>query len=478
MKSRFKIALLICLAVATVAAACTLCACGGKTRRTENYTAYGISSAEVVQKTSKSYGFTLGSDIAPSESSRVYITRYDKIPEGAQPVAYTEKDGKYVFEAEVSSVRYYLWVTDGEKTAVLPMTNPQMAPSLTVTAAGNVLTYNFVKGTSWSSFCDPAGKAVYKSASPVYGADASAVARQVSINGVDSTTDISASADKPYYFVVLTAKNGAVTFVSAPVVACETAFSDLKVSLCNDGGKPVLAVSGTFKISGDAAAELYSADERLGRVTEVSGESVSGAAGEKFNATVDVSGIVSGTSGAGIWFDIKIAASSGAMYELSSDCADFSQQLLCGNVTFEFKEWNGALKLNYDYYDFAVNSVKIESGSGAPVLIVEGVILGDIREIKLHASADGKDLEWSDVSTASGKFRFEAPLAELPAEGTPWCWFHINVYSGNTTVPTQTDLNRGGNLKTGDRYEYDGTTYTVREYAGGGTQLVIQAEKK
>lgn len=472
-----------CLLVAVLALAVVLCisACN-KSHSRESYTAYEISKVNITQRGADTFHFLVSSDIAPG-SAKVYITRYDKLTGKEQAVAYENKDGKFSFETEVSYDSYFIKIVDGDNVATLPMTRPQMAPALSGNDSSKVLTYNFVNGTSWSSFCDPTGKSVYKSGSTEFDENAKLVAQNINIFGVDSTTDTAPSADMPYYYVVLSAKNGIVTYVSAPIMTVENAYRDLKAEMEQVDGSRMLKVSGNFVIDGDVALELYSADTKLGRVTEIIGDRVTGKAGEAFTVMLDMNRVVNGTTGAGIWYDIKLTSSSGSLYELSSSVADMGQTLKAQNVTFEFKEWNQILKLNYQFYDYDVTTVQIVQIDGVPTLVIEGVMDGSLRDIKLHGDAEvngqKQDMLWDNVSTEEGKFKFRLPLSELPDEGMPWTWFHIYGYKGNASVnSSKDDLNRGPLLTIGQTFEYNGVTYTVKAYQDTGSQLVIQADKK
>lgn len=446
------------------------------------YTSQGISHVDISQKASDKYEYVVTSDIAPSATSKVYVTRYDKVTSDMTPVEYTQQDGKYVFTTEVKYDSYFIHIVDGARSAVLPLTRPQMAPALSSTDEGSaVLTYNFVNGTSWSSFCDPTGKSVYKSSKTTFDDSATLVERNVNIFGVDSSTDITPSDDEPYYYVVLSAKNGIVTYVSAPIMTVERAYSDIAVSLKMVEGKPYLQVDGKYVIDGDVAIELYSADTKLGKVLEIIGDSKSGKAGESFSATLDISQVVSGTSGAGIWYDIKLRSSSGSLYEISDSTANMAQTLLYDNtVTFEFKEWYHILKLNYEYYDFSVLSVTVDT-TDVPTLVVTGIVSSDVIDIKLHSNVvandvDIQDFVWDNESKDAGQFEFRINLTQISTEGKPWAWFHLRVYK-STTSYNQSDLNRGDKLTIGQTFDYEGVRYTISAWNNVGAGLAIQAEK-
>ncbi len=448
------------------------------------YTAYEITKVDITQLAASTYDFIVISDIVPSNNTKVYVTRYDKIRESDKAIDYTIEDGKFHFTAEVKYSSYYIFIVDGDNSAYIPMTRPQMAPSITATDTSVVLTYNFVNGTSWSSFCDPTGKSVYKSSKSTFDDSASLVAKNVKIWQADSTTDIAPDKDMPYYYVVLSAKNGIVKYVSAPLTTVENAYSDIRVSLINDNNVPTLKVSGKFASDGDVAVELYSADTKLGKVLEIVGDKVSGQKGDSFEATLDVSKVMSGESGAGIWYDIKLASRSGSLFEVSESTADMSQTYKDKNVTYEFKSWNKILKLNYQFYNFDVEEVRVITEEGkAPYLYVKGTVAEEVKDVKLHCdyeetSGDKKSKLWDNLSQEEGHFEFKVELTELSYIGTPWSWFHIYTYEGNATIGNSNDLPRGDKLTIDQEFVYNGVTYTIRAYEGTGAQLAIQAEKK
>lgn len=480
MRNKVKIILVVLLALTVVA--CLVACTPSYEGRGEFYQAYEITSVNVEQKTTSTYNFTVKSDIALTSTAKVYITHYEAIPQNAEDISYTAENGAYVFTANVSYDRYFIHVVDGQKVAILSMNRPQMTPTLQTQTEGipaKVITYNFINGTSWSSFCDPTGKAVYRSSKPYFDDDATVVAKNVQLSGVDSTTDTQPEDDEPYYFVVLTAKNGIVTYVSAPIMDANKAFSDLSVSLRNEDGKPMLVATGRFIIAGDVALQVYSADSRLGKIYNVTGTSVSGQASEQFETKIDLSQIVT-NSGAGVWFDVKLRTGTGANFDLSDGAANMTETLKNGITTFEFKEYDHILKINYEFYDFDVTRVHIDTTDteNGPVLIVEGTMNSDVRDVKVHADAGSQSLRWNNVSNEEGKFRVEILLSGLPTEGTPWCWFHIEVYKGNGSVASSTvNLSRGTEIAFGATFTFNGVTYTVKAYNDSAVemQLVIQA---
>ncbi|MBO7151232.1 MAG: hypothetical protein J6V77_00180 [Clostridia bacterium] len=483
MKKSLSLIFILILSTLLVA---SLCACDstGLPLREEFYQAYNVTGVYVEQKTIDTFLYKVETDITPTTNTKVYITRYENLPENAEGIQYTNENGALVFTATVPYESYFIRVVDGDKTALMPMAKPMCAPTLTKVAGTkptNIITYNFVEGTSWSSFCDPTGKSVYRSASPQYDETAEVVARNVQIASVDSTTDSSPDASKPYYYVVLTAKNGVVTYVSAPIVDYDTAFSNVAVTVENVNGRAVLVVEGTFNISGGAAIDVYSADLKLGSVTEILGDFVYGNAGEEFRLTLDFTDIIK-ASGAGVWYDVKLATASGSRLEIPATTADTGSVIQIDRTTIEFKSWNNILKLTYGFYDVAVSSVTIDvtDDTKGPVLVVTGIVASDVREVKLHADAEygGKKHHyyWKNTSSTSGEFYFEVPLSELPSQDSPWSWFHIYVYKGNATVESEVvSLDRGGAISIGQEFVFGTRKYIIQAWNGDGSQLAIQA---
>lgn len=353
MKKNFKIILLLVLT--TLLVAC-LCACSQDDTmgfdRNEFYQAYNVTEVYVEQKETNVYLYKIKTDIEISANTKVYVTRYEKLPTNAEAITFTKEDGALVFTATVPYESYFIRVVDGDKNALMPMAKPMFAPKLEKVNGimpSNVVTFNFVEGTSWSSFCDPTGKAVYRSASRQFDAQAEVVAKNIQIAGVDSTTDASPDANKPYYFVVLTAKNGVVTYVSTPLMDYDSAFKDVSATLEKVNDKATLVITGKFKVVGDVAIEVYSEDEKLGSVTEVVGEFVSGSAGESFRATLDLTSIINNVSGKGIWYDIKLATKAGLLFDIPSNVANTSDSILVDGTTVKFETWNNLLKVSYTF---------------------------------------------------------------------------------------------------------------------------------
>lgn len=114
---------------------------------------------------------------------------------------------------------YYLWIVSGDKEAKTSISIPSMFPTIAMNEDGSAtFDFKYTYDTAWGSFCDPTGKAVYKSTKPVF--DSSAVLIQEGIEITTETCVVPAEMVDPngYYFSVSTAKDGEVKSISRPVI--------------------------------------------------------------------------------------------------------------------------------------------------------------------------------------------------------------------------------------------------------------------
>ncbi len=189
----------------------------------ESYSTYKFSSVKMQQVSDTRYQFDFVVDCG-NDDVKVYLTERSHIT--ASDVAKVtnkevfEGNARFCFETDLSLGReYYLWVVGVNKEIRLPLCVPNINPCLKVYNHGGAdLYFQFASKTSHIDFCDRRGKSIYASDSAIFDASATPVAERL----VESANGYRMSAyqfDKDkYYFVVLTAKNGLLTFISLPVV--------------------------------------------------------------------------------------------------------------------------------------------------------------------------------------------------------------------------------------------------------------------
>ncbi len=257
--------IILCGALAVAAVALTASGCAKKRSGEADFMAYTLSDVIMTQKGVNTYDFEFTADCSPQEQVSVYLTQNDRITGKDEPIAANRvgqgQSSRFSFSADLNlSEEYYLWVKGGEKQVMLPLTAPSMFPYVSPRTTGDggaIFSFNYTYGVSWSSFCDPEGKAVYSSSRAVF--DDTAVPVAKGINITENECLISASdygADK-YYYSVTTAKNGLLTIISSPVSDTSqltAQFTSLSAGL--DGDK--LNVSVGLDEEGDIAASSAS----------------------------------------------------------------------------------------------------------------------------------------------------------------------------------------------------------------------------
>ena len=213
---------------------------------------------------------------------KVYITEGYRLSESAKPLEVDKSvDGKKVrfsFTREFNlGEDYYLWLVYGEKEARTSVTIPSHFPTISVEEDGSaIFNFNYTYGTPWGSFCDPNGKAVYMSNSPVFDSSAVLIEEGIEITVENALIPANMVDVNSYYFAVSTAKDGTVKSISSPVCIYDEIISQVKgisANLTNDLNLKVeLSIPESAEISSlvsdclglmvktDVADEIYLAD--------------------------------------------------------------------------------------------------------------------------------------------------------------------------------------------------------------------------
>lgn len=449
-KNLFLLATLCVLAFTVLFAGC------GKRESGERFYAYVIQGVEIRQQTNKEYAFyvTLPEDTA---APVFYFTRYDRLKESDTPLQASYADGKYTFSVTALPGDYFLYAKDGSKTAMLPLTIPKMNPSVSAVGAINTVSYELDGSTSWSSFIDPEGKSIYRSASPQFGDSAKPVSENNSI--LDATTsDVRPSEEEPYYYVVFSGKNGLVRFVSYALIDATKLFDGLSASLtAGADGAPLLRVTGRQTMSDDFDAysltvasgdETYSAkntDSRLSRFT--------------FSLPLGA------MKKPDIWYDIHLTENAtGKRWSLPASVGT-DDTVTSQKKQYSFHEWQGQLKVAFapvsTLYD--VTSVTLTEGEdGRPLVVVAGDLsegtAQDAVKLAVRYDSGGKhDLAIVENSSGEqGKFLFTFDASAMTIAGN---WHDIDIVAGGKNYTIDASL---ADLTA--RVEYAGKTYGFEVY--------------
>ena len=158
------------------------------------------------------------------ENVIIYLTEGFRLSESIKPkqVTKTSQGTKthFSFTDKFNLAEdYYLWVVNGNKQAKTSITPPSMFPSIRMNDDGSAtFEFKYTYDTAWGSFCDPTGKAVYKSDKPVFDSSAILIEEGIDITDEDCVIPAELVDTSCYYFSVSTAKEGKHKSISRPVM--------------------------------------------------------------------------------------------------------------------------------------------------------------------------------------------------------------------------------------------------------------------
>ncbi|MFA6780944.1 MAG: hypothetical protein WCR77_01970 [Bacilli bacterium] len=378
---------------------------------------FKIYNIKIVQKTIEQYELFVTLE-KEHEDLEFRIGDSDDYQESTISVHTNEAELTYKIVVESPLNDFYLWAVSNEKMAFLPLSIPKMQPNVIVAEDIATITFGLDIDTSWSSFCDPYGKAVYRGATPTFDENAELVNRTTA--GVvdpiyileETYQDVNYNEEKPYYFLVMTGKNGLSTFVSYPLVDGAQLFSDPHLTLNSISGAPSLQVTAT--ITGNIApANLILC------VKEIDGESfeVTSSSSSSLDYRFDCSQL----NKSGVWYDIVIIDKTTEIaYEIGADAME-RNNITIGNRRYAFKEWDNLAKIAFESLNYFGASADIASVGEEPKLIVSGVMNGNYDAELLITFWTGMITETLIVvpneSTLSNHFEFSLDLNELTTQG-------------------------------------------------------------
>lgn len=239
------------------------------------------------------------------------------------------------------------------------------------------------------------------------------------------------------------------------------------ISLDNTNGA-TLVVSGT--VQSTVKHILLHADAKDVSYKGAEGTITNGA----FTATFDLTQIpVDGTPWA--WFHIWTSKDE-TFDESNKTQTDLKKEsFIAKDVYVDYQgirytvQDNGQLVIQPTVTGFAVSSISIDTDGHT--LVVKGTCPKDVVALKLHADGNGKHYYGEKAAVTDGAFELRFDLTSLEVSDTPWCYFHIYLYSDAdcTTYRASTNLDRG-DISVGFYVDYNGVRYTVLDQ----TQLVIQ----
>jgi glucosylceramidase len=311
------------------------------------YEAIDFSDLRLAMESKDTYQFSFAAPKASAATS-FYFVREQAAYAEADKIDFSSSSGRFSCTLNRDPGDYTLYAVESDKKGAFNISLPKMAPTVASQSNGSVLiSFEFDPATSWSSYCDPYGKNIYRSAQSTYDSSAEKVNVTTDLKDdpiyITSTTytDNHADAAKPFYFLVLSAKGGKETIVSYPLVSEEHLFGAKTASLVLEGEKPLLKANLTL-MSGVSASQFALL------VKDVNGESHQAPNQGTETGTASFAFDLSSLEKSGVWYDIQaFYLPSGTGYDFrKTDAVDFSASITAGSYTYTFQEWEGILKVN------------------------------------------------------------------------------------------------------------------------------------
>ena len=468
---------------------------GGKlgSLSTEKFEIVGIDFVSMTQKGIHTYDLEvkLEERFSQAKDVKIYFSKNDTLDlEKSDVLNYTKQpDGTYsIGGVTYDPGDYFLFVTAGKETGTYPLTIPKMGPKTWMNGKTVNIEFEVDGSTSWSSFIDPEGKNVYRSASPVFDDTAKPMEENIDIL-TSSFADATATKEEPYYYIVFNGKNGKFRYISAPLFYNATQ-GKAGVSFYEKKGKPYLEVTGT----------LYSISEDAERIMQLR---VGNFDGDDPTSTFLVDNSYKGGDKTAFKFEIPLEklkkasnnlalflTENGTMCEWSINASNLELEkysLSSGNAKYGLTD-EAALKITrmIDAYD----DIKVSLGKSGKeaVLKVDGThkygIGGDDYQLVVTAT-DGQQYVAENTVKEGKKFSFAFPLKQLYSSGI---WYDLQVkcvneieYYDIATSAADMDQSVTVGEKKYNFEEYGGLLkiqyQTVKDFGGVKASLVTSGGK-
>lgn len=315
----------------------------------ENFESIELASIEIEQI---AYGkFHIAFTLEEKEDGvRFYFSSNAPKEEGLLSLTY--RDG--VYEGELSALPgdYGLLMQKDDREGELSLTIPRLNPSISLLEGDNYFIeakFGLDTGMSWSSFCDPYGKMLYRSSSATF--DENAVQANVNSEGetdeiyitTDEYVDRNSKEEEPYYFFQLIGKDGLVTYTSAAVTFQTSLFdtSSDALTLAIEEDHPYLIYEGVALSDSAKSSLLY--------LKDINGEEhASAPASVSEENSIRIAFDLTLLEKRGVWYDLFLIDGGGASsFEFTTDdTPSYSEVIEHNHVQYRFENWEGVIKIN------------------------------------------------------------------------------------------------------------------------------------
>lgn len=385
-----------------------LTACGSTTQ--VKYEAIEIKDIIITQESKMTYNisFNISQEI---NNEKIYFTRNDSLKSSDTEVSVTKDNLNYTFKNTVEIKDYFIYVVYNDITVKHGVTIPDFSPTITTVEAAKTyvkIDYGFNSSSSWSAFCDPTGKNIYRSSKSTFDDTATKIISNENIVTTESN-DSNPSSEEPFYFIVLKSKNGNVTFISNALTTSENIIETISLDLKTIGLKPILEANVVFN-------ELITDSFEL-KVKSGSEEYTT--SGVESNNVVTYNFDLSNLTKLGMWYDITLVNSiTGNDIVILDESANMDASVTTDDTKYTFKEWGNFLKVNAESFiadDVDFSSIELKDKDGIPTLILKATSSNDFT-IEINS------IEESPTKNGN-TYTFECNLSNLNIPGN---WYDIN----------------------------------------------------
>ena len=422
------------------------------------------------------------------ENVEIYLTEGFRRSESIKPITVekTVDGGKAHFSFTRTfnlAEDYYLWVVKGEKEAKTSISIPSMFPSIAMNEDGSAtFEFKYTYDTAWGSFCDPTGKAVYKSSKPVFDSSAILIEEGIAITTETCTIPVGMVDQGAYYFSVSTAKDGEVKSISRPVMffdGLKSAVSGISSKVTND-----LKLEISVEIPKDSvyASQVASKLQLIVKTNIVDEIYVVDCVYENGVATMtfDITNLIYED----LWYDLVLCWNGLAVMDVpqyfNGHSVETSSTVKKDGIVYSTVGWkdDGApekteiLKIYFiedtiKYADEICKSYLVSlDTSSTPTLVVKAKFKDSVGEIPVLAITGGdttKLVYASGTLNEDGSYTFELPIES--AFTTPDKWYDLRFFVGNTAYEMLKDSCIGYS-DFAKQYETAGRRYEFREWNG------------
>lgn len=311
-----------------------------KNNTDEFYEPIGFNHIDIYQKHYSTFDFEIELDSNYGDVD-FYISKTETYAEEDKIDSVLSNDNKYTFNAYVEPGDSYLTVKSLENFGNLNISIPSMMPEIRYVGSENEYVecyFGLNIRTSWSSFCDPFGKSIYRSNSSTFDASATKITSDNLAILTEEYVDVLPTSEESYYYFVMDGKNDITTYYSSAVTFKNNIFEENSeyLDLVNIGNKPYLAYQGTYLGKDLSNVHLLVKDNADFRT---SAKVVS----DQLQISLDLTDIPEND----IWYDVMIEDGNGISYLIyDSAASNINRSITVDGRIYEFKEYDHLLKVN------------------------------------------------------------------------------------------------------------------------------------